>query len=73
MKYGKERERVGQIVAQNLRELRAEKGMSQEQLFLATGVLVKEIEKGKQAPNLITLYRLAKGMGVPLHELVEGL
>ena len=52
---------------QRLRELRAEHGISQDQLACKTGVhstAIGRLERGAREPRLTTIQRLARGIGV---------
>lgn len=60
----------------NLRRLRAEKGLSQEELAGRADLHASEIsrlERGVREPRLRTLARLARALGVPVGELVSGI
>ena len=62
--------------AANLRRLRAEAGMSQEQLSAKTGLHPTEIsrlERAVREPRLGTMLRLARGLDVKLEALVAGI
>jgi transcriptional regulator with XRE-family HTH domain len=62
--------------AANLRRLRAEAGLSQEQLSELTGLHPTEIsrlERAVREPRLGTMLRLARGLGVKLEVLVSGI
>jgi DNA-binding XRE family transcriptional regulator len=53
---------------QTLKELRQEKGMSQEQLAEAAGLdrsFVSLVERGIQSPNIVVLLKIAEVLGVP--------
>jgi transcriptional regulator with XRE-family HTH domain len=57
-----------------LRELRKEKGISQEQLALNGGVdrtYVSLIERGVQSPTLRTLFKLATVLEVKPSEIIQ--
>jgi transcriptional regulator with XRE-family HTH domain len=61
--------------AENLRRLRLAAGLTQEQLSEATQLDPAEIsrlERGAREPRLLTLVRVARGLGVPLAELLAG-
>jgi transcriptional regulator with XRE-family HTH domain len=61
--------------AENLRRLRLAAGLTQEQLSDATQLDPAEIsrlERGIRDPRLRTLVRVARGLGVPLAELLAG-
>jgi transcriptional regulator with XRE-family HTH domain len=57
-----------------LKQLRADRGMSQEALAKKAGisrVFVARLETGKQDPTLTTLTKLAKALKVKVGELLE--
>lgn len=60
--------------AQRLRELRAEHGVSQDQLARKTGVhstAIGRLERGGREPRLTTIRRLARGLGVQPGALLD--
>lgn len=61
-------------VAYRLRSLRAKKGMSQQEVYEATGVSCKSQSKYESGANasLHTLRKLADFYNIPLQELLEG-
>ena len=63
------------IVGKNVRRLRLQKGMTQEQLAFEAEIdltYVGGIERGRRNPSLMVLVRIAKALGVPLPKLLEG-
>lgn len=57
-----------------LKNVRAEKGMTQMSLTRATGIPQVQIsgyENGHRVPNIESLFKLGDALGVPWHELVE--
>ena len=61
--------------AANLRRLRVAKGLSQEQLGFEAGLHRTEVgllERGDRDPQLKTIVRLARGLGVAPIDLLEG-
>ena len=57
---------------QALRELRAERGISQERLALMAGLdrtYVSGIERGERNPSLTNLLKLAAALGVQVSEI----
>jgi transcriptional regulator with XRE-family HTH domain len=68
--------RAEQRFAANLRALRREKGLSQEQLAAKTGLHPTEIsrlERAVREPRLGTIVRLARGLDVGVESLVSGI
>lgn len=65
------------ILKNNIRRLRFEKGMTQEELALRVGVSrqsIMSIERGSTNPSVILAYKIAMAMQVPVTEVfaVEG-
>jgi transcriptional regulator with XRE-family HTH domain len=63
------------LVGKNVRRLRLQKGMTQEQLAFEAEIdltYVGGIERGRRNPSLMVLVRIAKALGVPLPKLLEG-
>lgn len=61
-------------LAQRLRVLRAEKGLTLRQAASLTGVAketISDVERGVRHPHDVTVSKLAKGYGVPVEELLE--
>lgn len=59
-----------------LRELRQEKGLSQEELADKAGLhrtYISQIERGLKSPSLRSLQQIAEALGVPLSTLVKRL
>lgn len=59
-----------------LRKLREAEGVSQEALAHDAGLdrtYVSSIERGKRNVSLENIARLAKALGIPISELVEGI
>lgn len=59
---------------QRLRELRAERGLSQEDLSRRTGIhapSIGRLECGRREPRLKTILCLADGLGVPPGALLD--
>lgn len=62
------------IVAWNLRRLRVEKGISQDDLALEAGVeraYVGHLERATRNPTVDTLDKIATALGRPLRELFD--
>ena len=65
---------MNMAVAETLKTLRMQKGISQEKLANAIDshqVYISEIEKGKKMPSLTILYNIAKFFEMSLTELVS--
>jgi transcriptional regulator with XRE-family HTH domain len=61
-------------IAQNVRELRAARGLSLDELATHCGVsrsMISLIERGESSPTAVVLEKLATGLGVPLASLFE--
>jgi transcriptional regulator with XRE-family HTH domain len=61
---------------ERLRELRAERGVSQDQLAHRTGIhatAIGRFERGGREPRLTTILRLAQGLDVPPGTLLDEL
>lgn len=68
------KQEVKRRFGERMRELRKKKGLSQEKLALDIEMdltSVNEIEKGHRSPKLITMYKIAEALGVPLKSLVD--
>lgn len=66
--------KLRQVVAKNLRKLRGERGLSQEELADRAGLnrnYVGMIEREENAPTVDTLEVLAKALDVSVIELVR--
>jgi len=56
-----------------LRDVREQKGLSQETLAEAAGLdrsFISLVERGIQSPNVVVLFKIAEVLGVPASELV---
>jgi transcriptional regulator with XRE-family HTH domain len=61
-------------LAQKLRVLRAERGLTLRQAEQRTGVdkdTLSKLERGVRQPYDVTLSRIARGYGVPVTDLME--
>ena len=62
------------LVGRNAARLRAEAGLTQEQLADRSGFsqqYISDLERGKSNPTVVTLYELATALGVRPVELVR--
>lgn len=58
----------------NIRAIRSEKGISQEELafkIISARNFIGCIERAEKAPTIITLARIANALGIKLSKLVE--
>ncbi len=65
-----------QKFAENLRAVRADVGMSQETLGAKAGLHRTEVsllERAERDPRLATIVKLARGLSVPVSELIDGI
>jgi transcriptional regulator with XRE-family HTH domain len=63
------------LVGKNVRRLRLQKDMTQEELAFEAEIdltYIGGIERGRRNPSLMVLVRIAKALGVPLPKLLEG-
>ncbi|WP_455274893.1 helix-turn-helix domain-containing protein [Rhizobium herbae] len=61
------------LVGRNFARLRREKGLTQEDIEMRSGYsqqYLSGLERGRRNPTVITLYELAKALGVSHVELV---
>ncbi|NRB20939.1 MAG: helix-turn-helix transcriptional regulator [Rhodobacteraceae bacterium] len=62
-----------QTITVNLREIRAESGLSLSKAAALTGVskaMLGQIERGESSPTIATLWKIAKGFHLPLTALI---
>ncbi len=67
---------ICELFGKRLRQLRKERGWSQEELAHRVGIdisFLSELENGKKEPCLRKMKELAQGLGVPLSRMVKGL
>ena len=61
-------------LGENLKRLRQEKGLTQEQLAEITGLhrtYIGGVERGERNISLLNMERIARALGCPLSNLVE--
>jgi transcriptional regulator with XRE-family HTH domain len=61
------------IVGKNVRRLRQQKGLTQEELAFEAEIdltYMGGIERGKRNPSLLVMARIADALGVPLPKLI---
>jgi transcriptional regulator with XRE-family HTH domain len=62
------------LVAQNVKRIRLERGLTQEQFSDISGFsqqYVSGLETGRRNPTIVTLYELAKALGVSHMDLLQ--
>jgi len=65
---------IRRLVGRNLKEIREEQGLSQEDLAYEAGIhrtYVSGVERGVRNPTVVVLARLADALGVPPARLVK--
>jgi transcriptional regulator with XRE-family HTH domain len=65
---------IAAALARRIKELRAERNLSQDKLAEESGIhrtFIAGLEVGTRNPSLATLARLARALGVPIRELFE--
>ncbi len=70
--YMLSREKFKEIVGGNVKKIRTKKGLSQDELAHQCGfyrTYINLLETGKRLPSAYSLYRLAKGLHIPVDEL----
>ncbi|AZV79730.1 XRE family transcriptional regulator [Parasedimentitalea marina] len=63
-----------ETITLNLREIRAESGLSLSKAAALTGVskaMLGQIERGESSPTIATLWKIAKGFHLPLTALID--
>ena len=64
---------VRQVFGANVRRIRLERGLSQEDFGFVSGIdrtYVSGVERGIRNPSLVLAAKFAEGLGVPLHVLL---
>ena len=62
------------LVGRNVKRIRQEKGLTQEQFADASGFsqqYISGLEQGRRNPTLVTLYELATALGVDYLDLLQ--
>ena len=69
-----DRDKISYMVGARIRDFRNERGMSQEELALASEIhpaYLGRLERGEKCPTLDTLYKVSQGLKVPISELLD--
>lgn len=62
------------LVGRNVKRVRTQRGLTQEQFADISGFsqqYISSLEKGRRNPTIVTLYELARALGVSHVELVQ--
>ena len=65
---------ISNIIGDRIRKLRTEQKLSQEELAFASelhSAYIGNIERGEKCPTVETLYKIAKGLKLPLYKLLD--
>ena len=68
------RETISSIVGERIRSFRTEQKLSQEELAFASELhpaYIGKVERGDKCPTIETLYKIANGLKIPLHKLLD--
>ena len=68
------RETISSIVGDRIRSFRTEQKLSQEELAFASELhpaYIGKVERGDKCPTIETLYKIANGLKIPLHKLLD--
>ena len=66
--------RISYIVGQRIYTFRTQKKLSQEALAFESEIhpaYLGRVERGEKCPTIETLYKISKGLKIPLHELLD--
>jgi transcriptional regulator with XRE-family HTH domain len=65
---------IHERLSRNLRQLRQDKGLSQEQFAFEAKIhrtYISDLERGARNPTIMILEKLAKALGVSASQLIE--
>ena len=68
------RETISSIVGERIRTFRTEQKLSQEELAFASELhpaYIGKVERGDKCPTIETFYKIASGLKIPLHKLLD--
>lgn len=69
-----DREKISYIIGQRIYDFRTQKKLSQEALAFESEIhpaYLGRVERGEKCPTIETLYKISKGLKIPLHELLD--
>lgn len=68
------RETISSMIGERIRQFRTEQKLSQEELAFVSELhpaYIGKIERGEKCPTVETLYKIANGLKIPLHKLLD--
>ncbi len=68
------RETISSIIGERIRKFRTEQKLSQEDLAFNSELhpaYIGKVERGEKCPTIETLYKIANGLKIPLHKLLD--
>lgn len=68
------RETISNIIGERIRKFRTEQHLSQEELAFSSELhpaYIGKVERGEKCPTIETLYKIANGLKIPLHKLLD--
>lgn len=74
--YSSKKSSIEELFGKVLKQLRNEKGISQEELGFESGyhrTYISMLERGKKSPSLKTIFQLAKALDVKPSDIMERL
>ncbi|MCM1235123.1 MAG: helix-turn-helix domain-containing protein [Ruminococcus flavefaciens] len=69
-----DREKISYIIGQRIYDFRTQKKLSQEALAFESEIhpaYLGRVERGEKCPTVETLYKISKGLKIPLSELLD--
>ncbi len=69
-----DRKNISHLIGKRIQKFRTQRKLSQEDLALASEMhpaYLGRVERGERCPTIDTLYRISRGLKVPLHELLN--
>ncbi len=68
------RETISSMIGERIRTFRTEQKLSQEELAFNSELhpaYIGKVERGEKCPTIETLYKIANGLKIPLHKLLD--
>ena len=68
------RETISAKIGERIKEFRTEQKLSQEELAFSAEIhpaYIGKVERGEKCPTIETLYKIANGLKIPLHKLIN--